>query len=136
MFCKKCGNKVAEGTKFCGKCGQAVAAVGDVKSIPANAEIKEEPVNTNTAAVAQPNFQPQGQPVYVMNNLQQETHHTSVGGWIGWWLLCGLLPVIGVIITACCTKDPSVRNAIIAEIVVALILGLIALAVCAIVFWL
>lgn len=48
--------------------------------------------------------------------------------------MCGLLPIIGVIITACCTKDPSVRNAIIAEVVVALILGLIALIICSIVF--
>lgn len=47
---------------------------------------------------------------------------TSVGGWIGWWLLTLFLPIVGWIIAICVTKDQSVKNGIVAYIVVGLIL--------------
>lgn len=50
------------------------------------------------------------------------TYFTSVGGWMGWWLICFLLPIIGPIIVACVTKDPSVKNAILAYILLGVII--------------
>ena len=35
---------------------------------------------------------------------------TSVSGWVGWLLLCGLLPVIGACITVCSSRDSAVKN--------------------------
>lgn len=35
---------------------------------------------------------------------------TSMGGWFGWTLLCGLLLIIGPIIMMCTADDPSAKN--------------------------
>ena len=41
---------------------------------------------------------------------QPQQNVTSVGGWIGWILLCMFVPIIGVIVMLCTTKDPSAKN--------------------------
>ena len=41
---------------------------------------------------------------------QPQENVTSVGGWIGWILLCIFVPIIGVIVMLCVTKDPSAKN--------------------------
>lgn len=35
---------------------------------------------------------------------------TSIGGWFGWTLLCGFLPIIGAIIMLNCSKDQTAKN--------------------------
>lgn len=35
---------------------------------------------------------------------------TTAGGWFGWIVLCSFLPLIGLIIMLCTTKDPSAKN--------------------------
>lgn len=61
-------------------------------------------------------MQPQGTPPqmqqpmgYVPPAYQQEPV-TTIGGWFGWSLLIGFLPLIGAIIMLCTVKDPSAKN--------------------------
>ena len=35
---------------------------------------------------------------------------TTAGGWFGWSLLCGILPIIGALIMMSSAKDPSAKN--------------------------
>ena len=35
---------------------------------------------------------------------------TTAGGWFGWTMLIGFLPIIGTIIMLCTVKDPSAKN--------------------------
>lgn len=62
----------------------------------------------------------------------QQAPPTSVGGWFGWSLLYGFLPLIGAIIMLCTVKDPSAKNyakliVIMQAIVIVIYIGLIAL---------
>lgn len=59
MFCKKCGNKMEDGAKFCQLCGTLV----DVENIGNNNEVAENPLQP----VAQPIQQPMAQPVPANN---------------------------------------------------------------------
>lgn len=87
------------------------------------------------AMFAQPQ-QPMQQPMgYVPPAFQQEPI-TTVGGWFGWSLLIGFLPLIGAIIMLCSVKDPSAKNyakliVIMQAIFIALYVALIALGVAA-----
>ena len=57
---------------------------------------------------------------------------TSVGGWIGWMLLIGFLPLIGLIIMALAATDPSAKNFAKANLLVIAIITIIALIITAI----
>lgn len=92
MFCSKCGNEVRNGELNCSECGTPTI----------------------------PSVQTQ-QPVYYQP-VQKEGNCTSIGGWIGWWMLSIFLPVIGWIIAICVSKDQSVKNGIVAYIIVGAIL--------------
>lgn len=46
---------------------------------------------------------------YIPRSLQSAPV-TSMGGWFGWSLLCGILPIIGAIIMICSAKDPSAKS--------------------------
>lgn len=93
MFCSKCGNEVRNGEANCPECGTPIT----------------------------PAMQPQ-QPMYYPPIKNAEVNCTSIGGWIGWWLLSIFLPVIGWIIAICVSKDQSVKNGIVAYIIVGAIL--------------
>lgn len=99
MFCTKCGNEIADGTNSCPKCG---------------------------AVLTPPPSPIQQQPIYYASSMPNpETRPTSVGGWIGWWLLIYLLPVIGWIISICLAKDKTVKNGIIAYVIISVLLTII-----------
>lgn len=49
-------------------------------------------------------------PVYNNVAVVKNNDVTSVGGWIGWLFLIGLLPFIGIIIMLCCSHDESAKN--------------------------
>lgn len=83
---------------FCSKCGN---------------EIRQgEQVCSECGAATAPFNTPMQQTVYYV------PAGTSIGGWVGWWLLCIFLPIIGWILTICITKDQSVKNAMIANLIV------------------
>ena len=42
MFCKKCGNKLTEGQKFCNNCGEKVEEIVKEESVTVTDEVKEE----------------------------------------------------------------------------------------------
>lgn len=42
MFCKKCGNKLTEGQKFCNNCGEKVEEIKIEESVTVTEEVKEE----------------------------------------------------------------------------------------------
>lgn len=84
---------------FCSKCGNEIS----------NGETSCAECGTPLMPSAQQ--QPYYQPVHNTGNC------TSIGGWIGWWLLSFILPVIGWIIAICVTKDQSVKNGIVAYII-------------------
>lgn len=99
MFCSKCGNEIKNGDVNCPECG-----------MPVTPPVQSQPMQP------QPVFYP-----YAQNT----GNCTSIGGWIGWWLLSFFLPVLGWIIAICVTKDQSVKNGIVAYIIVGVILLLV-----------
>lgn len=106
MFCLKCGNEIRNGEANCPECGTPVTPMVQQQSIPT-------PVQPQS-------MYPHVQPQQHIQNL--ENNCTSIGGWIGWWLLSFFLPVIGWIIAICVSKDQSVKNGIVAYIIVGAIL--------------
>ncbi|MDE5742500.1 MAG: hypothetical protein K2H90_08650 [Oscillospiraceae bacterium] len=95
MFCSKCGNEIRNGEINCPECGTPTTP----------------PVSVQ-------------QPMYYTPVQNYESKCTSIGGWVGWWLLSFFLPVIGWIIAICVTKDQSVKNGIVAYIIVGVILAI------------
>lgn len=61
------------------------------------------------AMFAQPQ-QPVQQPMGYVPPAYQQDPITTVGGWFGWSLLIGFLPLIGAIVMLCSVKDPSAKN--------------------------
>ena len=100
-ICSKCGGVLEDTTTFCQYCG--------------------EPQN-NVNNYAQPQ-QTTNQQYYAP--VQPVDDHTGIGGWIGWIMLSYLLGLIGMIITICCTKDKSVKNWVIANIILTAVVVLI-----------
>lgn len=104
-ICTSCGAEAADGTAFCRSCGSP---------LPAD-PVQTPPPNTynQSAVYAQP------APNVNMYNVVSQQTATTVGGWIGWILLCSFLPLIGIIITICCANDESVKNWAKATLVIA-----------------
>lgn len=80
--------------------------------------------------------QPMQQPMGYVPPAYQQQPVTSVGGWFGWSLLIGFLPLIGAIIMLCTVKDPSAKNyakliVILQAVVVAIYVLIFALGVAA-----
>ena len=80
--CPNCGTQNPDNYTQCPNCG---------------AQLAQQPIPQ----------QPMG---YVPPAYQQQEPVTSVGGWFGWTLLVGVLPLIGAIIMLCTVKDPSAKN--------------------------
>lgn len=137
MFCKVCGNQIGEGMTTCTGCGSAVANTPTMDSVvPPTVNASQNFNSANTNSAAQPKYHQQyQQPQYQQPMYQQPAYQspadiranlnnnntTSVLGWIGWFLLCNFLPLIGIIIVICVSKDRSVKNAMIAQLVMGLI---------------
>lgn len=121
-MCKNCGTDF-EG-KFCPSCGTPSSEI--MSDLP---EIKAD---TNNNSQNNGGYNPP--PVYnappVYNNVSviQPDNTTGVGGWIGWLLLCSLLPIIGQIIMIGCSQDRSAKNFAKAQLIFTLI-GVIILVV-------
>ena len=90
-ICSKCGAVLEDNVTFCQLCGENQTA--QVNPVP-----------------------PQPQQYYAP--VQPVDDHTGVGGWIGWLLLCSFVPLIGQIIAICCTRDKSVKNWAIANLII------------------
>ena len=97
-ICSKCGAVLEDNATFCQLCGE-----------------------NQTAQVA--NAQPQQYyaPVKPVDD------HTGIGGWIGWLLLSSFLPLFGLIIAICCTKDKSVKNWAIANLIISAVFVVLAI---------
>lgn len=83
-LCPNCGTQNADHFTQCPNCGTLLP------------DTTPQPVYSGTAGYVPPAY--------------QESPVTSMGGWFGWSLLCGLLPFIGPIIMLCSAKDPSAKN--------------------------
>lgn len=82
---------------FCPNCGAS----------PAAAAMAQQPVFNNISVV--------------------QTTTTSVGGWIGWMILCAALPLLGVIIMLLASNDPSAKNFAKAQLILYAIATVIAI---------
>ncbi len=80
-YCKNCGGQLNDGASYCLKCG-------------ASADTYSNYYNAYQQPVVQ----------------AQQNNVTTVGGWIGWMILCSFLPLLGQIIMLCCSNDKSVKN--------------------------
>ncbi len=57
---------------------------------------------------------------------------TSMGGWFGWTILCGILPIIGQIIMKINPKDPTAKNYATLMIILQIIGIVLSILLCAI----
>ena len=101
----KCGCENSDNAQFCSVCGQ--------------------PIDHNSQPVYQ-QAAPQQQPVYstVNNNVQiQGEQPISILGWIGYFILFGI-PIVNIItyiVILCSSKNKTLRNLIIAQIVLGVV---------------
>jgi Na+/proline symporter len=98
-ICSNCGKEILNDSMgFCSACGTKL----DSAQPNVNAQ------QFNNQQYAQPQYtQPYAQPY---QNFAPINPTTSIGGWIGWMLLCSILPIIGPIIMICSAKDESAKN--------------------------
>ncbi len=83
LTCPHCGSQNPDYYTQCPNCGSSLSGA------------QQAPVqNTGYAA-----------PAYMA-----EEPVTTAGGWFGWTMLMGFLPIIGTIIMLCTVKDPSAKN--------------------------
>ncbi|MCD8095295.1 MAG: zinc ribbon domain-containing protein [Ruminococcus sp.] len=104
-------------SKFCTSCG---AQIGDTDMLCPNCGAAQPKISQPVQGYQQPNVQPNPMPnpVYAqINQAQAAENPTGVIGWIGWMLLCSILPLIGAIIMACSAKNKSTKNYAIANLV-------------------
>ena len=97
-ICSKCGGVLEDDAGFCQFCGD------------------NQGMNYNNVQPTQTSNQQYYAPV------QPYDDHTSIGGWIGWLLLSSFLPIIGMVIAICCSKDKSVKNWAIASFIISAIM--------------
>lgn len=107
----KCGCENSDNAQFCSVCGQPI-------------EHNSQPVQQQTAP-QQPVYQQQ--PVYstVNNNVQiQSEQPISILGWIGYFILFGI-PIVNIItyiVILCSSKNKTLKNLIIAQIILGVLL--------------
>ena len=108
-ICTSCGTTNADNVSNCSACGAMLDTNNQV--YPAN-----QGYNNN-----QPYAQPyaQSQP-YQMPMSAPYVPPTSVGGWIGWLILCSFFPIIGQLIMLT-SKDQSTKNYAKAQLILTLI---------------
>lgn len=148
QFCFNCGYKLQGELNYCPSCGKNQNLHNNYESQPESPLVnqKEEPVFSDISDAApiiknepEPNLSMQSDSQDITNPLPQTYEYipeniknTSIGGWLGWILLCMFLPVGGFVITICSSKDRSVKNWAIATLVLGMFFA--ALALCAFLF--
>lgn len=110
----KCGCENSDNAQFCSVCGQPI----EHNSQPVQQAAPQQPVYQQAA--------PQ-QPVYstVNNNVQiQGEEPISILGWIGYFILFGI-PIVNIItyiVILCSSKNKTLKNLIIAQIILGVLL--------------
>jgi hypothetical protein len=135
-ICSSCGKEILNDSMgFCSACGAKLDDVqqntaeqsgyqqynGQQYGNPQYGQTYNQPYNQ----VYNQQFVPQYQQDFTQLNIT-----TSVIGWIGWLLLCSILPLIGQIIMICTAKDKSAKNFAKANLVVLVICVVIAVICC------
>ena len=96
MFCPNCGNKVEEGHVFCDNCGARI--------LPAQPEVKEQPVRQQTIVVQQREI--------TQEELPERFRPLSAWAYFGYALLFAI-PVVGfifLIVFSCSGKNVNRRS--------------------------
>lgn len=134
-YCTQCGSEISEYATSCNYCGKVFGEDSAAQTVALSEHQYNQAANNQQNAYGQynqPNYNQQntyGQ--YNQSQYGQQTQYnpqyyypngnygaqqtnaptgTSVGGWIGWLLLCSFIPLIGQIIVMCCAKDDSTKN--------------------------
>lgn len=112
-YCASCGNVNDDNALNCVTCGAEFEK-------PA-APVYPQNQGYNPPPQPQPYAQPYAQPqAYNVPMSPPYAPPTSVGGWIGWLILCSLFPVIGQLIMLT-SKDQSTKNFAKAQLILMLI---------------
>ncbi|MCD7741849.1 MAG: zinc-ribbon domain-containing protein [Ruminococcus sp.] len=141
-FCTKCGTEVPMDATVCPSCGAALKSALNAEQVryqssnegQANAQQAapnsgySQQTSPNQTYYAQPNNVYQQAAVPMYQPLPIEDKHTGILGWIGWLLLCSILPVIGQIIAICASSDKSVKNYAAANLILAAVVAVITIA--------
>ncbi|MGN0633689.1 MAG: zinc-ribbon domain-containing protein [Oscillospiraceae bacterium] len=111
-FCKSCGAELTnDNAEFCNVCGAPQSnSIPNVNTAPMQGGMPQpNPMGYQTPPMYQ-------QPVYpTFNNYSEDT---TVMGWIGWSILCSILPIIGQIIIIATAKNKTLKNWAIAQFVI------------------
>ena len=114
-YCSSCGTTNTDNVINCVNCGAAL-------------DIYNQSYPQNGQGYSQPYAQPYSQPYSVPNTPAAPTS-TSVGGWIGWFILCSIFPLLGQLIMLT-SKDRSAKNYAKAQLIlIAIGIGIICLLV-------
>lgn len=129
--CPYCGSKAADSEIHCPSCGNVFPEyqnqMNDMNSGGYNEQYQPYPNpsfyesgNADGYVCSPPydgaqsnrytNSVPPQQVYYSPTYVNQPEEKTGIMGWFGWILLCQYIPFLGVIITICIAKDPSVKN--------------------------
>ena len=131
-YCTQCGSEITDvSATSCNFCGKVFSEAVPVQATEQPAQqYSQATYNQQNAygqynqptqynqqnAYGQYNQPTQYNPQYYYPNNNYGTQQantptgTSVGGWIGWLVLCSFLPIIGQIIMICSAKDDSTKN--------------------------
>ena len=107
MVCPYCKANQSDGAQFCTNCGGKF----EIVSQPQYQQSVNAPYTSS-----QMTYQPVGG--YMPAEPEKPV---SLGAWIGWILLCTLLPVIGPIIVLCTAKNETIKNWAKATLILAVI---------------
>ena len=106
-FCKSCGSQLSPSDTNCPTCGEPVSGASF------DNPYGQYNYANQSSAGAQPDQGYQNynsQPYAYSQPYGQQGSATSVAGWIGWMLLCSILPIIGQIIIIVSARDESLKN--------------------------
>ncbi len=107
-FCKNCGAELlSEDAVVCLNCGAEQNAAPKPQPMPQPQE--QDQFRTPPPPQAFQPYMPQYAQQFA-NPYAPVQKSTTILGWIGWILLCGVLPLIGPIIMACVSNDESAKN--------------------------
>ena len=99
-YCTTCGTQTADYATNCPNCGA-----------PMVQQQAQNPYGGNPYGQQQPYGQPYAQPYGTPYPQQPAPNPTSAGMWFLWYLLCGVLPIIGsIILMNASSADQSTKN--------------------------
>lgn len=113
MFCKKCGNELKDGIRFCPKCGEPAPNVTPI--CKENAEDfgsdEVQPVNSTIEKESETEEGFPSNP-YVPTDISDDTDQeavVSIWQYLG-WLVIQMIPIVGLIVMIVFAVDGSVKN--------------------------